>query len=125
MTKIRILTKKPHEAAKIRWIDNTLGAFQQLVGGYIETVPLEGVSGALIVCNEEWKLLGLDPNFKNFGDYIAGPAAVVSTDGEEFASLGEDKMYRALITLALSDGEAVDNGGYQEEQSAKYEHDES
>lgn len=115
MTKIRIIEKKPHEAARIRWIDNTLEAFQELVGGYIETVPLEGIPGALIVCNEEGKLLGMEPNFQNSGDTIAGPAAVVSTDGEEFATIEGRPCFRAMIALALSDFEAVANGGYPEQ----------
>ena len=38
-------------------MDNTLEAFQQVVGGYIEVVPL--TSKLVVVCNEEGMNLGL------------------------------------------------------------------
>lgn len=42
-----------------RDIDNTLEAMQEIVGGYIEVVPLS--DRLLVVCNEEGKLMGLPP----------------------------------------------------------------
>lgn len=45
------------EGAFYEEMDNTLEAFQQAVGGYIEVVPL--TLNLAVVCNEEGKNLGL------------------------------------------------------------------
>ena len=46
---------------------NTLKAMQELVGGHIEIVDYQG---ACLVCNEEGKLLGLEPNRRVGQDVI-------------------------------------------------------
>ena len=57
---MKILYKKPGEAPEIRDVANDLGALQDLVGGYIETVT---VGNVVIICNEEGKLKGMPLNF--------------------------------------------------------------
>lgn len=47
---IQVLKIEPGKAPKIVTIPNTLEAMQQMVGGYIEVIPLEDVC---LVCNEE------------------------------------------------------------------------
>ena len=101
MTKIRIITKKPGEQPVLRWVDNTLEAFQDIVGGYIETVPMDGFSDVLIICNEEGKLQGLQPCCVAGGDIILGPVAVVRAAGEEFASLTEEQIPVVIWALDL------------------------
>lgn len=41
-------------------IKNELKALQETVGGYIETLTL--AEGVVLICNEEGKLLKLEPN---------------------------------------------------------------
>jgi len=63
----------------------TLEEMQALVGGYIEMVPMAG--DKMLIINEEGKLQGLPYNIDATwqvadrllsGDYIAGPAVLVS-----------------------------------------------
>lgn len=74
-------------------IPNELHALQKEVGGYIETIPTPiGTDSAVIICNEEGRLLGLDPNRHAgnglaFNDVIFGDFLIVGTDGEEFCGL--------------------------------------
>lgn len=72
-----------HGAPFMKVLPNTLEAFQEEVGGYIEVVPL-GTS-ALMVLNEEGKLLGLDYNCDYFGDELCGNIVIVGEGGEDFA----------------------------------------
>jgi len=94
MSKIKAIVKSPYDTIGYeRMIDNTLETFQNLVGGYIETVPLP--SGGILIVNEEGKLKDLPHNF-NIGmpphyDYVAGTAVVVGRDGEEFCDCPYDK----------------------------------
>lgn len=63
-------------------IPNELDVLQQLVGGHIETVTI--ATDAVIICNEEGRILGLDPNCNYCGIDFVGPILIVGTDGEEF-----------------------------------------
>lgn len=73
-------------------IENTLDAFQEAVGGYIEAVTL--VPGkAVMIVNEEGLLRGLSPNpiaSAVANTQIVGTAIVVGVDGEEFTDVPED-----------------------------------
>ena len=99
MQKIRVVKKRPGMGPTLGWITNSLEAYQGFVGGYIETVPLDGVPGALIICNEEGKLQGLRENVLNGGDVIVGPIVVARVSGEDFASLTEDDIAAAIVDL--------------------------
>ncbi|MFQ7451097.1 MAG: DUF3846 domain-containing protein [Flavonifractor plautii] len=52
---IQVLKVASGKAPEAITIPNTLEAMQQMVGGYIEVIPLEDVC---LVCNEEGKLMG-------------------------------------------------------------------
>ena len=81
------IIKNPGQPAFTRQIENTLTAFQQLVGGYIQTINLPG--RIIMIVNEEGKLMNLKPNFRFGNDLIVGTAVFVSADGEEFVGLSE------------------------------------
>lgn len=77
-------------------IENTLEAFQEAVGGYIETVTLVPEKVVMIV-NEEGRLRGLPWNLAasivaGFG--IVGTALVVGVDGEEFCDVPENVVQK-------------------------------
>lgn len=58
---------------------NTLQAMQEMVGGYIEIVPLED---ACLVCSDEGKLSGMEGNRRIGGDIIAGPFFIAGDSGD-------------------------------------------
>lgn len=90
---MRAVYKQPGHVPEIIDLDNELVPIQGFIGGYIETVPLDG--DFLLICNEEGKLLGLEPNiFLIAGtsvDEIVGPILVVKNNGEEFGELTEEE----------------------------------
>lgn len=90
---MRAVYKQPGHVPEIFDLDNELVPIQGFIGGYIETVPLDG--DFLLICNEEGKLLGLEPNiFLISGtcvDEIVGPILVVKNNGEEFGELTEEE----------------------------------
>lgn len=80
-----VVYKAPGCAPEVREIGNTLKELQACVGGYIETVTL--ATDAVIICNEEGRLLGLPHNCEFLGIGFCGPVLVTGVAGEEFASL--------------------------------------
>ena len=84
--KIRVIIKRPGDQyANYKWIDNTLGAMQKIVGGYIETVTV--FEDLVIICNEEGRLRGLEPNCEICGADFVGPIILAGIKGEEFADV--------------------------------------
>ena len=96
--KLRILYKEVGKEAIETYVENTLKAKQNLVGGLIEIVPFEDV---LLVCNEEGKLLDLKPNLLFDYDYIAGNCFVIGDDYQnaDFRSLTDDEIQKYKIEL--------------------------
>lgn len=62
--------------------DKQLEWLQEKVGGYIETIPFMDSNSILLVCNEEGKLQGLEPNCCINGDMIVGTIVLVSFNEE-------------------------------------------
>ncbi len=88
---IKVLMVEPMKEPYPSEVENTLEGLQRAVGGYIETVYLEDC--AVLVCNEEGKLLGLPGNRSLGNDIIAGTFFVAgSNDDGDFVSLAEDKI---------------------------------
>lgn len=88
--KIKVIVKRPDEEyGHMTWISDTLESLQRTVDGYIETGAVCEIAGkeVLIVCNEEGKLMGLEPNIMLNGDIICGTIFVCGTDGEDFADI--------------------------------------
>lgn len=83
---ILVVIKKPGEQPYVEPLfDNTLEAFQEAVGGYIETVTF--ASDACLICNEEGLIRELPFNFTAFGNAFFGTVIAVGIKGDEFASL--------------------------------------
>ena len=70
-------------------IDNDLKMIQSLVGGYIRCVSYLGQNDWTMLCDEDGKLKGLEPNFWYQGDIIVGPALFVGIKEDDFDSLSE------------------------------------
>lgn len=94
MSKVRIFYKKDAaDPGHMREIENTLEAFQELVGGYIETFTFS--TDTTLVINEEGRLLGLPVNMDFFGHRFFGPMIFVGyNDDGEFVNVQEEIEYR-------------------------------
>ena len=57
---MKVVRKKPGEAPEICEVENTLEALQKEVDGYIESFKI--ATDMTILCNEEGKLIPLQPN---------------------------------------------------------------
>lgn len=79
---MKVVRKRPGCSFEEIEIPNTLKALQAEVGGYIETVALDAKS--VIICNEEGRLIGLEPNITINGVSFVGTILIVGIDGEEF-----------------------------------------
>ncbi|MDE6455487.1 MAG: DUF3846 domain-containing protein [Dysosmobacter sp.] len=105
---INILVVEPGEAPYPAKVEDTLEAFQQIVGGPIEAgcyLPQR----VMLVCNSEGKHMGLMPNRENptdSGDFIAGTFLLCSFEGEHFTSLTPDqqKEFEAYFATSGSEG---------------------
>jgi len=85
MAKINILVKEPGEDWKKMTVDDDLGVYQALVGGYIETWTTVG--GDVIICNEDGWLNNLPINCEIDGNLFCGTILKCRQSGEEFASI--------------------------------------
>lgn len=105
---IRVLKFEPGKAPEEVTMPNTLEAFQSAVGGYIETLWLD--SGAVLICNEEGKLMGLPANRQVGGDIIAGAFLIAGSADGEFCSLPDEDAARYARELAQSISEPCPEG---------------
>ena len=77
----RVLFVTPHHTPVEIHIGNDLKSMQRAVGGLIEMIcPFEDES-AILVCNEEGKLNGMEGNRRLEDDVIAGPFFIIRDDG--------------------------------------------
>ena len=81
---IKVLKVAPHSKPEKVVLNNTLEALQEAVSegadsvGLIEIIPLTDT--ASLLCNEEGKLIGLEPNRRIGYDVICGTFYVVGED---------------------------------------------
>ena len=90
---MKVIYKKPGEAPEIREVENDLKPLQELVGGYIETIPINGIT---MIINEEGKLKGLPVNFlmvgNGYAQAIVGPVIFCRSEGFDFTSLQDEDI---------------------------------
>ncbi len=84
---INVLVVEPNKLPYEKIISNNLKEKQELVGGLIEYTRIEDEDNVLLVCNEERKLIGLEPNRTLGRDIIMGTFFLVKDDPE----IGEDR----------------------------------
>lgn len=90
---MRILKIEPGKPAYEKEIENTLESIQGEVGGGIFQV-LYMDDGAILCCNDEGKLLGMEMNRRLYDDIICGPFFMVGDGGEDFTSLTDEQLAR-------------------------------
>ena len=108
--KIDILVVEPGKSPYPAQVEDTLEAFQKIVGGPIEAgcyLPQR----VMLICNSEGKNMGLMPNRENptdCRDFIAGTFLLCSFEGEHFASLTDAQRKEFETYFALPDWEGGD-----------------
>lgn len=82
---ILVCIKRPEQAPYLEFVENSLSALQQLVGGYIESYTV--AEDLTLLCNEEGLLLGLPYNATIAGNPFVGTVVAVGVRGEDFCSI--------------------------------------
>lgn len=85
---MKAIRKKPGCEPEVIDVENTLEALQAEVDGYIEAVTISG--DAVIICNEEGRLLGLPHNCRYCGVDFVGTILVVGYAGDTFCDVPEE-----------------------------------
>ena len=85
MSKIKVIVKRPDEAGHMTNISDTLENLQRTVEGYIEMVTL--ASDLVVICNEEGRLRGLEPNCRIAGVDFVGTIIVAGRNGDELTDV--------------------------------------
>ena len=76
----RMLVIEPHKTPYESTIPDKLESLQEAVSGYIEiTYPFD--DNAIVISNEESKLIGMDGNRRVNGQIYAGPMLISADDG--------------------------------------------
>lgn len=106
---IEVLMVEPHEAPRIVCLENDLIALQTAVSigadyrGLIEIIPLS--DDVCILCNEEAKLIALEPNRRLWSDVLCGVFYVTGQDDAgNLCSLSGENMeyYKAFFAVPES-----------------------
>ena len=95
--KIKIVIQQPGEISQIIEIPNTLKAFQEVVGGYIEVINLG--NGLIGVIDEEGRIKDKKANIDYYGSDIRGTVVITAADGESFRSLTTSEIQSARTYL--------------------------
>ena len=115
---IRVLMVEPMESPKLVTLQNDLDSLQKAVSigapeqGLIEFVYLE--DNVSILCNEEGKLIGLEPNRRLGKDILCGVFYIVAEDEEgNLVSLSPEQVskYSAMFWHpdSIDDSEIADS----------------
>jgi hypothetical protein len=100
MKGLRVIVKKPSKKAVIQNVVDDLLNWQEIVGGYIEVVLYDNELNILLVCNEEGKFIGLEPNIYYYEDVVVGNIIFVSSNDEgDFVGLDDEQIEYVMETL--------------------------
>lgn len=102
---VLVVKIEPGEHPETSYLGTSLDALQNAVGGYIELLTLG--DGCHILCNEEGKLRGLEPNRIYGNDIIVGTMYITRVDDDGvFVSLTDEdvKFYMNLFYEPLPHG---------------------
>lgn len=103
---MKAILKKPYKNPEVIDIDNRLEALQQAVGGYIETLQLG--HNVVLICDEEGKLKGYEPNIELRNDFVVGDVLFVQHDDEgEFTDISEKNIAMILNVFSMPGAEVI------------------
>ena len=87
MRKIKVIMCPADRVPYVTSVSDTLENFQRVVGGHIEVATV--FSDAVVICNEEGRLLGLPENQSLFLSGFCGDCLICGVYGENFVGLPE------------------------------------
>ena len=103
---IKVLKVEPHKVPEVIYLENKLEVLQTAVSigadyrGLIEIVTLS--EEAVLVCHEEGKILGLEPNRRLGDDILCGAFYITGqTEDGDLASLPEHLIKRYSAYFAV------------------------
>lgn len=104
---MKALIKKPGKPFQRISIDGELKTLQKLVGGYIEVVPI--CKDTVCVCNEEGRLMGLEPNCAINGIDFVGTILIMGSKDGDFCDIEEviDEDWKVKVVEYVSPREAI------------------
>ena len=102
---IKALLIEPKQSPRVIEIEATLESYQQQVGGLIEVLHLD--DDAVLVVNEEGKLLGLTPNRRFYDDILVGNILILGSRGEHLVGLSEENIVK--YTEQFAEPEEIDS----------------
>lgn len=92
---LKVIIVEPNQEPRIENIYDTLYHMQKVVGGDIEMIKLD--DDTILTCNEEGKLLHLEPNRSINGDVIVGTFFIARDDGsDQLQSLTEEQIEKYM-----------------------------
>lgn len=109
---MKVVMVEPNKPAYITEIEHSLKGMKEAVGGLIEPIYYLDEPCAVMVGNEEAKLIGLDGN-RRFGDRIvAGPFFIcgekMTEDGMDFCSLSDELCEKYVQKFAVPESISQD-----------------
>lgn len=89
---MKVVMVEPNKPAYVTEIGNDLESLQKAVGGgLLEPIGYLHDPDAIMVGNEESKLIGMEGNRRFLEGIVAGPFFICGDNGEDFCSLSDEK----------------------------------
>ena len=109
---MKVVMVEPNKPAYITEIEHSLKGMKEAVGGLIEPIYYLDEPRAVMVGNEEAKLIGMEGN-RRFGDRIvAGPFFIcgekMTEDGMDFCSLPDELCEKYVQKFAVPESISQD-----------------
>lgn len=109
---MKVVMVEPNKPAYITEIEHSLNGMKEAVGGLIEPIYYLDEPRAVMVGNEEAKLIGMEGN-RRFGDRIvAGPFFIcgekMTEDGMDFCSLSDELCEKYVQKFAVPESISQD-----------------
>ena len=95
---MKVVMVEPNKPAYITEIGTDLESLQAAVKGHIELISYLHDPDAIMVGNDEAKLIGMEGNRRFMEGIVAGPFFICGDDGEDFCSL-TDKQCEEYVQL--------------------------
>ncbi|MCM1166918.1 MAG: DUF3846 domain-containing protein [Lachnospiraceae bacterium] len=87
---MKVVMVKPNKPAYVTEIGSDYQSLRKAVGGLIEPIGFLHDPNAIMVGNEEAKLIGMEGNRRFPEGIVAGPFFICGDDGEDFCSLSDE-----------------------------------
>ena len=97
---MKVVMVEPNKPAYVTEIGDDYESRRNAVGGLIELIPFLHDPHAVMVGNEEAKLIGMEGNRRFMESIVAGPFFVCGDEGEDFCSLTDEQCEKYVKLFA-------------------------